>query len=149
MKKLIILSFCLLFISCASTNMPKENKADKKNVADKELPSWVNETPTSKDGLFSVGFATHKDKEFARKMAKLNAEAEMSKKQDAFINTNSEMRTVIIADEAEVTFEENTVLTSESNVDNSVIKDTYLIFEKADKKWICYLLLYKEKEKVK
>lgn len=129
--------------------MPKENKADKKNVADKELPSWVNETPTSKDGWFSVGFATHKDKEFARKMAKFNALAEMSKNQDASIKTDSEMRTEIINDDAEVTFEENTVLTSESNVDNSVIKDTYLIFEKADKKWICYLLLYKEKEKVK
>lgn len=144
MKKLLVLLMCLLCVSCASVNMPKKNKADKNNVADKELPSWVNECPTSKNGLYAVGSESHKEKEQARVLSLLNARAELSKKQNAEINSESHMNTIITKDDSGISYEERTVLKSNSNVDNAVVKGTHLEYDKKSKKWHCYTLLYRE-----
>lgn len=146
MKKLLVLLMCLLCVSCASTNMPKKNKADRKNVANKELPSWVNECPTSKNGLYAVGSATHKDKEQARELSLLNARAELSKKQNAEINSESRINTIITKDDSDISYEETTVLKSNSNVDKTTVEDTHLEYDKKSKKWYCYTLICREYE---
>lgn len=146
MKKLLVLLMCLLCVSCASTNMPKKNKADKKNVANKELPSWVNECPTSKNGLYAVGSESHKEIEQARILSLHNARAELSKKQNAEISSESHMNTVITKDDSDISYEESTILKSNSNVDNAIVKGTHLEYDKKTKKWYCYTLLYREYE---
>lgn len=146
MKKTLVLLMCLLCVSCASTNMPKKNKADRKNVANKELPSWVNECPTSKNGLYAVGSGTHEDKEQARTLSSLNAKAELSKKQNAEIDSESRMNTIITKNDSDISYEETTILKSNSIVDKSVIEATHLEYDKESKKWYCYTLLYRDYE---